>query len=268
MNDLLFGPLALHEAYLARAISGKQEAVAALDPIKTGSTAIVPLNGVLTPRGVFGTSTARFADQVSSLADNPKISAIIIDIASPGGLVFGTQEAGDAVYAARSKKPVIAVANPYAASAAYWIGSQASEFYVTPSGEVGSIGVYRMHEDFSQYMENLGIKMTLVSAGEKKVYGNPYEPLEGDALDDEQRSVDKTYDKFVQAVSRGRGVTRQAVQEGFGLGAMVNAEEALNSNMVDGIQSLKAVVEKFSSARSRLNLMRRKAQVQGKALAV
>lgn len=59
-------------------------------------------------------------------------------------------ELADEILAARVQKPVVAIANSLAASAAYWVGCSASEFYVTPGGEVGSIGVWQAHFDYSQ----------------------------------------------------------------------------------------------------------------------
>ena len=79
--------------------------------------------------------------------------------------------------AARAQKPIVAVANTQADSAAYWLASQADEIVVTPSGEVGSIGVYQMHRGLSEAHAMRGIAPTLVSAGKYKVEGNPYEPF-------------------------------------------------------------------------------------------
>jgi ClpP class serine protease len=66
-----------------------------------------------------------------------------------------------------------------AASAAFWIASQADELVVTPSGSVGSVGVFAAHDDISALQEQLGVKTTLISAGKDKTLGNPFEPLVG-----------------------------------------------------------------------------------------
>jgi hypothetical protein len=64
-----------------------------------------------------------------------------------------------------------------AASAAYWIAAQADELVVTPSGFVGSIGTYAIHEDWSKFNEDFGVLPTYISAGKYKTEGNPDEPL-------------------------------------------------------------------------------------------
>lgn len=136
---------------------------------------------------------------------------------------------------ARKTKPIVSVANVDAASAAYWLGSQASEFYVTPSGQVGSVGVFSAHEDISALTEMEGRKISLVSAGKYKVEGNPFEPLGEEAREEIQRVVDHYYDLFLGEIGKGRNVSKDAVRKGFGQGRMVLAKEAVAEGMVDDI---------------------------------
>ena len=82
---------------------------------------------------------------------------------------------------ARGTKPITAIANTLAASAAYWLATAADELVVTPSAEIGSIGVFAAHRDFSVALHNAGLKTTLISAGKYKVEANPFEPLSAEA---------------------------------------------------------------------------------------
>lgn len=155
----------------------------------TGGIAVLPLYGVVTQRGnmvddVSGpgsTSTQQFCTKLRQLLADDTVGQILIDIDSPGGSVYGVAELADEIQCARSQKRIVAVANSLAASAAYWIGCAASEFYVTPGGEVGSIGVWQAHQDYSQALDEAGVKTTLISAGKFKVEGNPYSPLNDEA---------------------------------------------------------------------------------------
>jgi ClpP class serine protease len=115
-------------------------------------------------------------------------------------------ELADEIVSARAQKPVVAIANSLAASAAYWIGCSASEFYVTPGGEIGSIGVWQAHFDYSQAFVTKGVTVTLISAGKYKVEGNPYVPLDEKAQGFMQSRVDDYYASFTKAVARWRGV--------------------------------------------------------------
>ena len=231
--------------------------------ISGGGIAVIPIYGVITQRGnmvddVSGpgmVSTQIVAQMLRQAVADEAVSQILLDIDSPGGSVYGVSELGDAILSARTQKPVVAIANSLAASAAYWIGSQAGEFYVTAGGEVGSIGVWQAHQDYSKAMDEAGVKTTLISAGKFKVEGNPYAPLDEEAQGFMQSRVDDYYAAFTKAVAKGRGVPITQVRDGMGQGRVLGADAALAQNMVDGIASFDLVLSKMhkdaaSSAKS------------------
>ncbi|HXH05862.1 MAG TPA: signal peptide peptidase SppA [Vicinamibacterales bacterium] len=224
---------------------------------RRGTIAILPLNGIIAHRANLlvdvsgGTSTERFAAEFRAAVEDPAVDAIVLDVDSPGGGVYGVPELADEIFAARGRKPIVAVANAEAASAAYWIASAADELVVTPSGQVGSIGVYMLHEDFSGALEQDGVSVTLVSAGEYKTEGNPFEPLSDEGRAYWQRVVDSYYDQFVRAVARGRGVTQTEVREGFGQGRMVTAKEAERLGMVDRVETLPETLTRLAGRLAR-----------------
>lgn len=209
-----------------------------------GGVAVIPLVGSIIPRANVMTessgavSVQRFTSLFREALSNEDIGSIVIDIDSPGGQVGGVAELAAEIYNARGQKPVTAVANTLAASAAYWIGSAADELVVTPSGQVGSIGVFAMHEDISAMLEREGVKINLISAGKYKVEGNPFEPLTDEARANMQTQIDTYYDMFVTAVARGRGVSVDAVRNGFGQGRTVGADEAVRLGMADRVATL------------------------------
>ena len=218
-----------------------------------GGIAVLPLYGIVTQRGnmvddVSGPGTAstqQFSNILRAALQDETVSQILIDIDSPGGSVYGVAELADEIVSARAQKPVVAIANSLAASAAYWIGCSASEFYVTPGGEVGSIGVWQAHQDYSKAMDEAGVKTTLISAGKFKVEGNPYAPLDEEAQGFMQSRVDDYYAAFTQAVAKGRGVPISQVRDGMGQGRVLGADAALAISMVDGIATFEDVVKKM-----------------------
>ncbi len=224
----------------------------------TGAVAVLPIFGVIIPRADAlsdmsgGSSLERASKRFHQALEDPAVGAIVLDIDSPGGSVYGVQEFAQEVYAARGRKKVIAVADALAASAAYWIGSAAEQFVVTPSGEVGSIGVVMMHVDWSENLKAEGIKVTYVHAGEHKVDGNAYEPLGDEARTFFQQRVDEYYDAFVGAVARNRGVSRAKVLKDFGQGRVYGADQAKEVGMIDRIAPLAEVIRGLQP-RSRTN---------------
>lgn len=228
-----------------------------------GGIQVLSLRGIISHRaeqvenisGPGGTSVEKFRIRFRQAMNNNDVRAIIIDVDSPGGSVDGVPELGAEMLAARGRKPVLAVANTLSASAAYWLATAADEVSVTPSGEVGSIGVFAAHDDVSARDAMMGIKRTYISAGKYKVDGNPFEPLSPSAREFMQERVDAYYDEFVAAVAAGRRVSEKTVREGFGEGRVVGARQALELGMVDRIESFDDAV-----ARMRSDVSRRRAK--------
>ena len=229
-------------------------------PAQPGGVAVLPLYGVIAHRinmvedvsGPGGTSTEKFGQQLDAALADPSITAIVLDIDSPGGSVEGVEELAAKILGARGQKPITAVANSLAASAAYWIGSAADELVVTPSGMLGSIGVFTVHTDISEAAAADGLKFTLISAGRYKVEGNMYEPLTEEARAATQDLVDEYYGAFVRGVAKGRGVSTADVRGGFGQGRVVPARQAVGLGMADRVATLEQVLAKLggrSSAR-------------------
>lgn len=216
-----------------------------------GAVAVMPLFGVLAQRMDMmsefsgGTSTENFGKKFQAAVNDPTIKAIVLNIDSPGGSVYGTQELGNIIFEARQKKHVVAIANSLAASAAYWIGSAADEFVVTPGGQVGSIGVITVHEDWSEAYAKAGVKPTIIQAGKFKSEGTYYKPLDEEALTAIQSDVDYYYNEFVTAVARNRGVNAKEVRNGFGQGRVVTSDEAKKLGMVDRIDTLDGVLARL-----------------------
>ena len=249
----------------------RYEAAVAPEQRRTRDIAVLPLFGVLAHRANMvtnasgGTSLQKFSRDLSALANDPNIGAIIIDIDSPGGSVTGLEETAAQIAEAVKRKTVIAHANAMAASGAYWLGSQSSELWITPSGQVGSIGVLAMHQDVSQAFESKGVKTTFITAGRYKAEGAPEQPLTEEARDYMQERVDQYYDSFVKAVARGRHVSEKEVRNGFGQGRAVGAQQALRSGMVDGIGTLENVVDRI--ARGQITGNGKRARLQAPAVA-
>jgi signal peptide peptidase SppA len=176
---------------------------------------VIPVHGLIMHRarmvqdvsGPGGTSTEGLAKQFNAALRNPDVSAVVFDVDSGGGSAHGVEEAAAEIFKARGgEKPVVAVVNAMAGSAAYWLASQADEVVITPSGEAGSVGVFMAHEDYSEALAAEGIKVTFIHSGRYKVEGNMVEPLSDESVDYYQGQVDAVYETFVRDVARGRGV--------------------------------------------------------------
>ncbi|WP_372836560.1 S49 family peptidase, partial [Puniceibacterium confluentis] len=102
-------------------------------------------------------------------------------------------------------KPVWAFVSDHAFSAGYAIASQADHIVLPRTGGVGSIGVICMHADYKDQLEMMGVKVTVISAGERKADGNPYEPLPESVRNDLQAEMEQLRLIFAATVAEGRG---------------------------------------------------------------
>ena len=194
-------------------------------------------------------STRMLAHTIKQLAADSSLGGIILDISSPGGVVTGIEEAADAIYAARQVKSIVAVVNPMAASAAYWIASQASTLAIVPSGDVGSIGVFYLHLSLAESMKMAGVEPTYIFAGERKIDANFLEPLSDRARDHLQGEVDTTYALFTEHVARGRGVSVSTARGPlFGEGNTVMAREAVRVGLADRLATVEEEIGRMASA--------------------
>lgn len=225
------------------AVAARQQPVLA-----GGGVAVLPIYGILTQRASMltdfsgGTSADQVGADLARLMVDPSVKAVVLDIASPGGNVHGIPELAARVASAAKIKPIIAAANAMAASAAYWIAASASEIVVTPSGEVGSIGIITMHVDESKADEQQGIRRTLITAGKYKGDGAMGTPLTDAVASQLQARADELYGMFVRSVAKGRGVSVEAVRDGFGEGLMVGAKAAVEQQMADHIGTLEDAI--------------------------
>lgn len=226
-------------------------------PSKAGAVAVIPIYGTISQRMNMisamsgGTSTEQIGRAFDAAMKDPDISAVVFDIDSPGGSSYGVAELASKIRAARGKKPILAVANSVEASAAYWIGSQADYNYATPGALVGSVGVYALHEDWSQHLAQEGVKPTFIQAGKNKTRANPYEPLSAEDSSYLQELVDDTYDQFVRAVAAGRRASVASVKANYGEGDVLTPKKAEAVGMIDGIKTLDEVIAIAARARTR-----------------
>lgn len=144
--------------------------------------------------------------------NDPEVKGICLDIDSPGGEVAGCFDLVDLIYAERGKKPIHAILSENAFSAAYAIASAADKIYVPRTGGVGSVGVIVIHCDWSQHIKDDGLKVSIITYGNRKAESNPYVALSDEAKAAIQHDVDEMGRLFVSTVSRNRGLSETVIR--------------------------------------------------------
>jgi capsid assembly protease len=224
---------------------------------RVGDVAVIPVMGTITQRpSIFtawsGACSAEVVGRaVDAAANDRTIRAILLDVDTPGGSVYGVPECAAKISAAAGRKKVVAVANPMIASAGYWLASQATEVVVTPSGDVGCVGVIGTFVDHSKADEEAGYKYTHIHAGRHKaeMYGTA--PLSADTREYLQQQVDAVYAMMVRDIAAGRRTTQKDVRENFGEGRMLLAADAIKAGLADRIGTFDEVLNELVKAGSK-----------------
>ncbi len=208
----------------------------------TSNIAVISVSGTLVRRAAAVdaasglTSYSAISAQLAQAVRDPAVNAILLDIDSPGGEAGGAFDLADQIVAARQVKPIWAVANDDAFSAAYAIASAATRVYVTRTGGVGSVGVIALHVDQSQRDAMNGLRYTAVYAGDRKNDMSPHAPLSTDAAQALQAEVDRLYGLFVSTVAANRNLSVQDVQDTEA--GLYFAQDAIDVGLADVVGTL------------------------------
>jgi signal peptide peptidase SppA len=211
--------------------------------------AVIPIHGSLVKRslGMEAASGLTSYGEIAAMLDaalaDPQVSGILLDIDSPGGEASGSFELARRVREVAAKKPIWAVANDAAYSAAYAIAASAQRLFVTETGGVGSVGVIALHVDQSVKDAKDGYHYTAITAGAHKNDYSPHEPLSDAAKTELQGEVDRLYAIFTEHVAAMRGLDLDAVratEAGLFFGS-----NAVTQGLADGVQTLDATLSQF-----------------------
>ncbi|HAT2340109.1 TPA: S49 family peptidase [Citrobacter freundii] len=219
-----------------------------------GGIAVIPVHGILVPRrGQITaactelTSYERIRSLINVALNDAAVSEIVLDINSGGGAAVGCKELADYIFQSRDVKPITAIVNFSAYSAAYFIASACSKVIVSQTSGVGSIGVIMEHMEASKWEENIGLKFTTIFRGDNKNNGSQHEPLSEQAQAMFQGMIDDMYETFTSSVAEYRGLNQQAVidtQAAFYFGA-----DAVSAGLADEVSdpqsAINSIAEKY-----------------------
>ena len=182
--------------------------------------------------------------QLRQTIADPAVRGILLDVHSLGGEVAGCFDLAAEIVGMREIKPIWTIAYDDALSAAYALASSAGVVVATRTAEVGNIGVWTMHVDWSGALEQEGIVVTPVFAGAHKIDGWPYKPLPDDVRQRMQSRVNEFQTMFIDHVAAARGIDAAAVRGTEA--AVLSAEEGRSLGLVDEIASFEDTYRQFA----------------------
>ena len=167
-------------------------------------TCVIPVYGVLGKHlsglemACGGCSVDELVKQIDAAEENYAVKKIVFDFRSPGGNACGVPECGERI--ASCEKATAAFTDSDCCSGAYWLASQCDIIAVTGSAEIGSVGVYSIYTDRTKQIEDEGIVVNPIVAGQYKVAGAPFKVMSDAERTLLQSQVDYLHAKFQNAI--------------------------------------------------------------------
>ncbi len=244
---------------LVLAAGGVLAYIAGSDSSRTGYGVDEPYIGVLHVEGTIGADSSDSSatynqtwilDQIQTMKKDPNNEGILLNINSPGGSSYQTDEVYRAIrsYQKKTDRPVYAYFNEYAASGGYYIAASSDWIAANRNTITGSIGVYLGPVvDLSGLLDELGVNVEYIKAGENKAMGNRYTPLTEEQRQIYQTRVDELYGVFVQVVAEGRGMTEEAAAE-LADGRSYTASQAKENGLIDAVSTLSKTKKRMTES--------------------
>ncbi|MDE6018111.1 MAG: signal peptide peptidase SppA [Muribaculaceae bacterium] len=199
--------------------------------------AVLYATGEIQEHSKTGIDCYRLVPQITELADDDNVKALVLRVNSPGGSVFGSEQIGEALDYFKSKgKPFVVSMGDYAASGGYWISCTADKIYADPLTITGSIGIFGLFPSAEGLVKKLGITPQTVSTNPGKDISLFNDPT-AEQLDVLQSYINDGYSRFVKRVAKGRKMKEQRVRQ-IAEGRVYDAGQAKSLNLVDELGSL------------------------------
>ena len=205
------------------------------------NVAIIPVEGSLVHKGAWlgsnsgDTSYQGLQAQIAVARKSNQVRGVVFEYDSYGGEVNGGFETARDIALLSKEKPTISILTDWAYSAGYLLASQSRQIVMPRYGGTGSIGVIMIHADYSQQIEDQGIKLTIIRSGKKKADGNPFEPLNSEIAEKWQAQADVIRQEFATVVAQGRKNRITKAKALATEAATFDAQEAVAMGLADAI---------------------------------
>ena len=192
--------------------------------------------------GYLHTTTLEYIDE---LMEDPKNQGILLYVDSPGGTVYESEELYRKLmeYKEETGRPIWDYMSHYAASGGYMISMAADEIYANSNTVTGSIGVIMSGYDLTGLYEKLGIRYVSITSGNNKDSSQMTE----EQIAIYQTQVDEYYQKFVEIVADGRGMSEDEVKT-LADGRTYTAGQALELGLIDQVSLYDDMKDAMSEA--------------------
>lgn len=175
--------------------------------------------------------------------EDTRVKAVVLRVNSPGGSAFASELIRQEVdNLQKIGKPVVVSMGAMAASGGYWISATSDYIIADKNTITGSIGIFAMLPTFENAIKKIGVSTDGISTTDL-AETSVFSPLSKNTQDVYQLEIEHGYDKFLDLVSRGRQISKIAVDK-IAQGQVWLGTDAFKHNLVDELGDFDRAVEK------------------------
>ena len=164
------------------------------------------------------------------------VKAIVLRVNSPGGSALASELIWRELELTKEKLPLVVSMGNVAASGGYYLACNADKIFAEPTTITGSIGVFGVIPNVSNFAKNIGINAEQVSTNTGANY-SAFEPMTDEFRTVTTEGVEAVYTTFLERVANGRNMTIEAV-DSIAQGRVWSGVDALNNGLVDELGNL------------------------------
>jgi protease-4 len=209
------------------------------------NTYLPPRVAVIELSGVIGVKlhAREFTQLLREVRGNARYKAVVLDIDSPGGSPYASEDIYLAARALAKRKPLVAAVRGVGASGSYMVACAGERIFALPSSVVGSIGVISLRPMVEDLLAKLGVEMRVAKTGDYKDMGSIFRAATAEEQAREQQFLDEIYTRFVEIVREGRPNLSADQIDAIATGEVFLGAKAREVGLIDEIGSLDDAVE-------------------------
>jgi len=184
-----------------------------------------------------------YLEALENARKDTSVKAIVLRVNSPGGVALAGDMIWHEVVKAKEAKPLVVSMGDVAASAGYYISAPADKIFAQPTTITGSIGVFGIIPNMKGFFnDKIGLTFDNVETDEFADFGGVNRPLTSAEMMILQKSVDKTYNTFINIVAEGRGLEPEFI-DSIGQGRVWTGLDALELGLVDELGGINDAIK-------------------------
>ncbi len=171
---------------------------------------------------------------LNTIAEDPKIKALIVYINSPGGTIVGGENFYNSLRKISKNKPVVAVMGSLAASGGYMTAIGADRIFAREGTITGSVGVLLQSVNVTELGKKIGLEFITFKSGKLKATPSPFEKLIPEAEESIKESIADSFNMFLDMVVKRRQLSAQVINQ-IKDGRIFTGRQALKIGLIDAI---------------------------------